>query len=71
VTRSNDTTSFTFFINHADAPAPLSIDGTDVVTGEELTAESTVPAGGVRVVATALTGTASDEREPELAGVAE
>lgn len=51
VTRTRETEDFLFHINHSDADVPLLVAGTDVLTGEEITAEATVPAGGVRVVA--------------------
>lgn len=55
VVRSNESTDFTFFINHADAaatvPLRLAAAGTDALTGEPVGADVTVPAAGFRVIA--------------------
>ncbi|RNE64122.1 beta-galactosidase [Cryobacterium tepidiphilum] len=54
VSRASDTQRFTFFINHTGAALPVSLGGTDTLTGEPVTPGSTVPASGVRVVTTPI-----------------
>lgn len=80
VTRVGGSEDFTFFINHADDDAPISVTGTDLLTGDVLSAGATVPAGGVRMVASvrvgASAGAAGDEsaaahREPEMVSLVE
>ena len=58
VVRSNESTDFSFFINHADAAATVSLpsaSGTDARTGEPVGADITVPAAGFRVIASPRT----------------
>ncbi|WP_411722359.1 beta-galactosidase [Mycetocola sp.] len=67
VTRTGETEHFTFYINHADADAPLSVTGTDVLTGAPVSEAASVPAGGVRVVASPCAGVAAQTHDPQLA----
>jgi beta-galactosidase len=50
VRRSGLTDSWTFVINHSEAPAIVDLSGVSLITGEKLRDTLTVPAGGVSVV---------------------
>jgi beta-galactosidase len=52
VTRVTPTHDATFVINHRDEPITVPVSGLDLVTGEQVTDSTPVPAGGVRVVIT-------------------
>ncbi len=47
-----DGTGFLFLINHGDRDARVPVAGTEMLTGEALDGELTVPAGGIAVVLT-------------------
>jgi beta-galactosidase len=53
VTRSNESESFTFLINHSEAPITSPVSGVDLMTGAAST--GTVPARGVSVIRRELT----------------
>ena len=48
--RHADGTTFMFLVNHAEAPATVAAAGTDLLTGDDVRGEVTVPAGGVVVL---------------------
>jgi beta-galactosidase len=50
VTRSSDDGSWLFAINHGQADASLSVDGTNLLSSTATDGEVAVPAGGVAVV---------------------
>ena len=50
IVRSNESSRFTFFINHNDQPVSVDADGAELVTGLAVRALLEVPAGSVRIV---------------------
>ena len=52
VSRARDGVQYLFAINHGTTPVELTVNGTDVVTGESCPDTAKVPAGGVRVFRT-------------------
>ena len=48
--RHADGTAFLFLVNHAETPATVAATGTDLLTGDNVSGEVTVPAGGVVVL---------------------
>ncbi|MET0784105.1 MAG: Beta-galactosidase C-terminal domain, partial [Leifsonia flava] len=47
---ADDGTRFTVLINHADTAASVGVAGTDLATGEPVTADAEVAGGAVRIV---------------------
>ncbi|WP_236967354.1 beta-galactosidase [Microbacterium aurantiacum] len=52
VTRRGDTADYVIAVNHRDEPAHLAVQGTDLLTGDDLDAGLTVVGGGVAVIRT-------------------
>lgn len=48
--RVGDDASWLFVLNHGDGDAPVAVDGTDLVSGRDVSGDLVVPAGGVAVV---------------------
>lgn len=48
--RSSGSTDYVFALNHGDTPAPVPAVGTDLLSGAEVAAGATVPAGGSLVI---------------------
>lgn len=52
VTRRGDTADYVIAVNHRDEPAHLAVQGTDLLTGDDLDAGLTVVGGGVAIIRT-------------------
>jgi beta-galactosidase len=50
IQRRDSETCWWFVLNHTDLPCALPVDGIDLVTGERVDPDQTVPAGGFAVV---------------------